>query len=139
MTLAPIFMYTEDGKKVPVAPKIMDGSDEYVPDAFIVSISKALDRQVDELTTGKRMGELTVAAYLLMESLHRTGLTQFVENLQETPMLMYQCALACAIGMNAGKQIPEEVKIGTTSCSDSINLREIASTGGEGEDDSPGG
>jgi len=133
----PLFMTQVKGKLQPAIPKVTEGKDSYKVSTFISSIAVEVETAVDELTAGKRAGEMTLAAYVLLESLHRTGLQNLADVIMDSPEALRQAALCCAIGLEAGRQIPEEVKIVTAESASDIGLRDLTNKHDEKEDVEP--
>jgi pentatricopeptide repeat protein len=77
------------------------------------------------------MGELTVSAYILLESLCKVGMVKMAESLLNEPTTLFHSALCCAIGIRAGMTIPEGAKFETTTSDSDFGIRDI--TGKEDE------
>lgn len=124
--VVPLFVIVENGEAKGVLPRVTDGKSVYKTNNLITDIGRATEDDVRELVAGDRGGEITVAAYVLMESLLRAGLNSQAATLIGTPSMLQQAALWCAIGMQAGRQIPEGVRFETATTSTDPRLRDLA-------------
>jgi len=124
--LMPIFALTEDGELKAASAVIRSGEDHYKASSFIASVAEAIEDEVKALTEGKEVGELTVSGSILLESLHRAGLQKTAELLLESPPIMLQASIYCAIGLRAGMNVPEGVVFETVTSDSNLDLRKTA-------------
>jgi hypothetical protein len=137
--LIPLFALRDDVHgTVPITPTIMAGGTQYKPSSYIESVAKEIEPAISELAENKRLGYMTVAAYILLETLARAGLTSIVDSLLDNPEAIYQASLFVSIGMLAGEQMPAEVEIGTETSDSVASLRSIALRDGTDNTDSDG-
>lgn len=134
--LMPLFLFKEkDAKEFKQAGAVISANGEsYKASSFIGSVAEAIESDVDSIVKGKEMGELTVAAYMLLESLHRVGMVKVVDGLLSEPQHLFHSALCAAIGMRAGMMIPEGARFETTTSDSDLSIRDLTDTDGEGED-----
>ena len=80
--LMPLFLFKEkeEDELKPAGAIITAGEDEYKASSFIGNIAEAIQDEVESVVSGKEMGELTVAAYILLESLHRVGMVKVADH-----------------------------------------------------------
>ena len=132
--LMPLFLFKEKGEEeLKQAGAIITANGEaYKASSFISNIAEAIEDEVEAVMNGDEMGELTVAAYILLESLHRAGMAKVASNLLSEPTSIFHSALCCAIGMRAGMMIPEGAQFETTANDSDLSIREI--TEGESKD-----
>ncbi len=124
--LIPLFAIKDASGTSPIVPTIMAGKVQYKPSSYIESVVKEIEPIIIELAENKRLGYMTVASYILLETLTRVGLAHIVDSLLDNPEATYQAALFVSIGMLAGEQMPTEVEIGTETSDSSVSLRSLA-------------
>jgi hypothetical protein len=133
--IRPLFSIVENGRMVPVVPEVKSGSTTYQAEDFILALAKAIETDAKALYSGdsQRGGELTLGAYILLETLHRVGLADLAGSIMTTPTALEQAALFFQLGLHTGRRIPEEVTIGTKKAPSGPSVR----SGGSGEDQGP--
>jgi hypothetical protein len=126
--LMPLFLFKKAGKdEMKQAGAIITaGGESYKASSFISNIGEAIQDEVKELVKGGEIGELTVAAYILLEALHRAGLVKTADTLLGDPNQLFQTAVCTAIGIRAGMIIPEDTKFETTTNDIDISLRNLS-------------
>jgi len=134
--LVPLFSCQVGSDTQPALPTVKQDGEECLPSSLISSVAEEISDEVGQLLAGERAGELTIAAYILLESLHRASLQSVATSLLSEPTLLRQAALYCAIGLAAGRRVPEEVEIGTRTIPDNPHLWLLS--GGEDQDSAPG-
>jgi hypothetical protein len=132
--LIPLFLTRgENGEIQKCGVAITVNGETYKASSFIGKIAESIEEEVEALISAKETGELTVAAYLLLESLHRAGMVKTADTLLSDPTALSQSATCFAIGMRAGMIIPEGVQFETQTTDSDISVRNI--TTGEDEED----
>ena len=111
---------------------IADGQ-SYKASSLIEEVSRKIEDNIQSIIRGEEMGELTVAAYILLESLHRAGIVSVADDLLEAPQQLFHSALCTAIGIRAGMQIPEDLKFETITSDSGSSVRDLATE----EDEEP--
>ena len=134
--LMPLFLFKEkeEDELKPAGAIITAGEDEYKASSFIGNIAEAIQDEVESVVSGKEMGELTVAAYILLESLHRVGMVKVADHLLSEPTNLFHSAICCAIGIRAGITIPEGTQFETTTSNSGLSIRDVTSNESKDED-----
>lgn len=125
--LMPLFLFKEKNEedlKQAGAVITVDG-EAYKASSFISNIAEAIEDQVDAIISGEEMGELTVAAYMLLESLHRAGMASMAEALLSDPTRLFSAAYYTAIGIRAGMIIPEGARFETITTKSDLSIRDL--------------
>ena len=125
--LMPLFLFKEKGEEeFKQAGAIITANGEaYKASSFIESVVEAIQDDVEAIVRGKEMGELTVAAYMLLESLHRVGMAKMSDKLLTDPSTLFHSAMCTAIGMRAGMMIPDGAQFETTTSDSDISIRDL--------------
>jgi len=125
--LVPLFLFKEaDSNEMKQAGVIVTANGEtYKASSLVGNIAKAIQSDIEALVQAKEMGELTIAAYTLLESLHRVGMVKTADQLLSEPSSLFHSTLCTAIGMRAGMMIPEGARFETTTSDSSLSIRNI--------------
>lgn len=136
--ILPLFtVLTKDGEVKRVVPKVTDGKQTFKAGKMISNLAKAIEGKVKEIAQGDDVGMLTIGAYVLMETLMRSGQGSQVTLLQANQSILQQAAFFTAIGILAGREIPEGVRFETATADGDINLRELPKRTNREKDESP--
>ena len=121
--IPPIFrLEDKDGKFEDVVPRVTLDNQEIDVSEYIESLSSIIQSEVNDLVMNQKLGDMTISAYVLLDTLARLGKTELSKSVQENPALLRQASLLVAIGMIAGAHIPEGVKVETETIESTINL-----------------
>ncbi len=135
--LLPLFLKkNEDGELEYCGVVITVDGECYKPSSFIGQIAESIEEDVEGLVTAKEMGELTVSAYLLLESLHRAGLVKTSNALLMDTSTLLQSATCFAIGMKAGMVLGDlgDVNFETTRSDSNLSIRDVTTNEDEDSD-----
>lgn len=123
--LIPLFTFRDkDGSPRFAEATVKREGETYVASSFISQVAEAIEEEAKALSAGKKMGELTIAAHLLLEILHKVGMQKTAEELLESPQDLIKATMWCAFGLRAGMQIPDGIAFETEETSN-LSLREI--------------
>lgn len=133
--LVPIFsLKSADGTLTKISPTVEVDGKSYKPASFVEGIAEEIAPQVKSIVEGEVLEQVTIAGYILLESLIRAGQVGMVEMIFSNPQLLYQASIFCSIGMTAGGIVPEGVKIGTKNSEGSLGLRSFVTGGSSGSE-----
>lgn len=125
--LMPLFL-SEDkdsGELKPAGVIVKDDEEAYQASAIVEEKTEEIKTKIEGIIKGKEVGELTFAAYILLETLHKIGMVQIAEALLSDPSGLFYSALYCAVGMRAGMTLPTEVQFETTTSDGNLSIRDF--------------
>ncbi len=125
--LMPLFLFKEKGdeKLKQAGAVITAGGEAYKASSFISNVSEVIQEEIDSVVQGKEMGELTIAAYILLETLHRVGMAKVADDLLSNPSGLFHSAICTAIGIRAGMAVPDGVQFETTTNDSNFGIRNL--------------
>lgn len=113
--ILPLFLMKNGSQYSKVTPKITAGGTEYEVSKFIKLLSDRFSSEPERLEK-KDPGFLTVAAYIMLEILHRTNPGLSIDDLtslsgKDGTITLQQAAILFAVGMKVGQSLPEGTEI----------------------------
>jgi hypothetical protein len=128
----PLFVLKDKkGKVRPVDVAISEGGTFYEPNSFISEVVEEIEEDVDDIVTGKSIAKISVAGYILLEALHRSGNTEIVKTLLSSTGDLFHASVYCAIGMESGARIDNRTEFSTVQSEGNSSIWDFSSREGE--------
>lgn len=124
--IIPLFSAIREEEECKVIPVVRDHTGRLGKTEKLISdLAKEIEEDARNLASGEDGALMTIGGYVLLETFLRLGLGSQVDAIKKSTAVLQQASLFCAIGMLAGRELPEGTIFETKYSSGDTSLRKL--------------